>query len=155
LHGVQPLARDRSGIEHGMYGSDATETTYAHLAVVAREIVGGGFVAVVDAAFLKRRQRDVLRQVARELQVPFVIVDFVANEPILRERIARRAAAGTDASDADLAVLRHQLRTQEPFADDEIGEVVRYDANAALEHSRAPEAWQGVRERIETALHAV
>jgi uncharacterized protein len=155
LHGMDVLARDRGGVEHGLYGGEATEATYAHLAAVAREIVEAGFIAVVDAAFLKRRQRDVLRRVAVELQVPFVIVDFVASESVLRERIANRTAAGTDASDADLAVLRHQLRTEEPFAVEESDEVVRYDANAAVEYSRAPEAWRSVRERIETALHAV
>jgi len=155
LHGAGPLDRDRSGIDRGLYASEASEATYAKLAAVARAIVASGFVAVVDAAFLKRAQRDVLRRVARDLRLPFVIVDFVAGEPALRERVASRAAAGADASDADLAVLEHQLRTQEPLAADEMGEVVRYDASGALERSRSADAWPGVRERIEAALQPV
>ena len=152
LHGVGRLDRGGAGIEQGLYGSEATEATYARLALLARGIVAGGFIAVLDAAFLKRQQRDLLRRVARELKVPFVIVDFVADESILRERIARRAAADTDASDADLAVLEHQLRTGERLADDELEDVVRYDANAPIERSRLADAWRGLRERIETAL---
>jgi len=153
--GVEMLARDRRGVEEGLYGEDATEATYARLAAVARAIVEGGLVAVVDAAFLKRRQRDLLREVARELRIPFVVVDFAAAESVLRARVVERLRLDADASDADLAVLEHQLRTQEPLAPDEVSEIVCYDANAPLERARAPDAWQPVRERIEAALQPV
>ena len=60
----------------------------------------------------------------------------------------RRSAAGTDASDADLAVLEHQLDTEERLAADEMRDVVRYDADAPLERARSRDAWRIVQERI-------
>jgi len=151
LHGLPVRERDRTGIDDGLYAQAATEATYARLAAVAREIVGGGFVAIADAAFLKRWQRDLFRRLAAELAVPFAIVDFTASEAVLRERVARRASADADASDADLAVLEHQLRSREPLGADELPDVVPYDADAPLERARAPDAWRDLRQRIEAA----
>lgn len=88
-------------------------------------------------------------------QVPFVIVTFAASEPTLRERIVRRATEGRDASDADLAVLDHQLRGQEPLAPDEQADVVAYDAECTLECARAPESWVPVLGRIGAASRAI
>jgi len=85
------------------------------------------------------------------LGVAFVIIDVAARESTLRERVASRAAAGSDASDADLAVLEHQLRSREPLAPEEQVFVVTYDAEAPLERARQPDAWRAVRERIDAA----
>ena len=148
LHGLEMLERDPRGVDAGLYADDATQATYRRLAGVAREIVAGGFVAVADAAFLMRWQRDLFRDLAAELRVPFAIVDFTAAVATLRERIARRASAGNDASDADLAVLEHQLRNEDPLAADELRDVVRYDAEAPFEQAGTPDAWAMVRERI-------
>jgi predicted kinase len=44
---------------------------------------------------------------------------------VLRERVAKREAAASDASEAGVAVLERQLATGEPLADDELGCAVR------------------------------
>jgi uncharacterized protein len=154
LHGLDFLERDRSGIERGLYAGAATDATYRRLVALTREIVAAGFVAIVDAAFLKRAQRDLFGDLAAEVGVPFVIVDFAAGEATLRERVARRAAENSDVSDAGLAVLDHQLRTHEPLAADEERYVVRYDAESPLERARALDAWRAVRKRIDTTVGA-
>jgi aminoglycoside phosphotransferase family enzyme len=148
LRGLGSGERERAGIERGLYASGATEATYARLAALATAIVEAGLAAVVDAAFLRRWQRDRFSTLAAGLGVPFVILDFAASEAALRERVSRRVRTDADASDADLAVLEHQLRTQEPLAPDELDAVVRYDADAPLDRARAPGAWQAVADRI-------
>lgn len=149
LHGIGARERSGAGIEGGLYSAAATEETYRRLAALAREIIGAGLVAVVDATFLKRRQRDRFRDLARELGVAFAIVDFAASDATLRARVAGRAAAGSDASDADLAVLEHQLATREPLAPDERVFAVTYDAEAPLSAARAPAAWAALAARLE------
>ena len=148
LHGVGVRDRDRAGIGCGMYAGDATQATYERLATLASAVVDAGSIAVVDAAFLQRWQRERFANLAAGLGVPFAIVDFAASESSLRERVARRVRADADASDADRAVLEHQLRAHEPLGPDERDAVVRYDAEAPLERARAPGAWQAVAERI-------
>ena len=82
------------------------------------------------------------------LAVPFVIVALEAKEATLRERIARRRADGVDASDADLAVLAHQIATREPLTVAERAYAVTYDAEAPLEAAWTPSAWAGIAARL-------
>jgi len=119
LLGLSADARTRSAIGVGTYGDDMTSRTYERLATLARTIVSAGYSAVVDATFLKRAQRDLMRNVARDLHVPFVIADCSAPMPVLQERVARRLEHGHDASEATLDVLAEQLATQEPLGPDE------------------------------------
>ena len=67
----------------------------------------------------------------------------------LRERVLRRARLGTDASEAGLAVLDHQLRTDEPLAADERADVVVHDSERPLEDADRSETWRALRERLD------
>ena len=74
---------------------------------------------MVDAAFLKRNQRERLRALAREMHVPFMILDIQVPESLLRERLRQRARQSREVSEANLAVLQRQLATREPLTVDE------------------------------------
>ncbi|HSW51693.1 MAG TPA: ATP-binding protein, partial [Sulfuricaulis sp.] len=119
LHGLAPDERSGSGIDSGIYAADASRRTYAHLAELAATILRAGHAVIVDAACLKRRQRDQLHAVAIERRVPFVILDIRTPETILRQRLRQRAAQQHEVSEAGLAVLEHQLISREPLADAE------------------------------------
>jgi aminoglycoside phosphotransferase family enzyme/predicted kinase len=147
-HGFSPLERKRDGLDAGLYAPEATESTYGRVRALARDVVEAGYAVIVDAAFLKRWQRDLFRRLASELDVPFAIVSFSAPESALRERIERRAAAANDASDATLAVLEYQLRTEDVLAPDEQNDTIVYDSTLPLARSREPSAWDAVLERI-------
>ena len=77
-----------------------------------------------------------------------MIVAFEASEATLRERIVRRQASGGDASDADLAVLEHQIAVREPLSPDEKAFTIVYDAEARLEAARASDAWARLANRL-------
>jgi predicted kinase len=116
-----------------LYGPEATRRTYDRLAAAARAIVDAGWPAIVDAASLRRGDRDAFRELAHDLGVPFVIATCEAPEAVLRARVAARAQAGADASEATPAVLEHQLATQDPLGADERRDAVvfRTDGGAA------------------------
>ena len=78
-------------------------------------MLAAGFPVIVDAAALARSQRDLFRDLAQARQVPFAIIACSAGADSLRARLQRRAAAGGDASDADVAVLEQQMRSQQPI----------------------------------------
>ena len=115
LHGLEAGARTQADPDGGIYAPEDTRLTYDRLEQVACHIVESGYCVVVDAAFLQRAERKRFRLLARRLGVPFLIVSCRAPEETLRERIARRQAAMSDASEAGVAVLETQLATQEPF----------------------------------------
>lgn len=110
------------------YTSRATEVTYAHLGAMARQLLQAGFSVIVDATFLKRWQRQGFVELAASLQTPMLILDCRATDDVLRSRLGRRAAAGGDASEADLEVLALQQRGLEPFGEAELAHVVSIDS---------------------------
>jgi aminoglycoside phosphotransferase family enzyme/predicted kinase len=148
ISGIAPLDRRESPPAQGLYAADVTRATYARAIDLARAVVDGGSPAIIDGAFLHRWQRDAARALATDLGVPFVILSLRADSHILALRIAQRAAAAADASDATVAVLEHQIATQEPLARDEKPWVVAYDSAAPLPPAGNAEAWDAVVARI-------
>jgi hypothetical protein len=115
LHGVTADARTKSAPGGGIYTPQANRATYDRLAQLADAIVSAGFTAIVDAAFLKRPERDRFRALADRLGVPFHILACEAPVDELRKRIAHRAAQGKDPSEANFQVLDRQLAALDPL----------------------------------------
>ena len=147
-HGLAAKDRPGSGIAEGLYGPEATESTYGRLLDLAGIVVEAGHGVIVDATFLQRRQRDMFRALAARAGVPFLIVDFTASEEILRDRILARSEQGADASDADLAVLEHQLGTHEPLQADEHESVFACDASGPADRWQRSQAWAPLLQRL-------
>ncbi|RVT52709.1 bifunctional aminoglycoside phosphotransferase/ATP-binding protein [Rubrivivax albus] len=117
LHGLAPTARPADTAT--LYGTDATLRTYARLNAVAATALNSGVSVIVDAAALRRGERDTLRATAQAAGACFMGLWCDAPADVLATRIGRRQAAGTDASDADTAVLALQQRVAERPAADE------------------------------------
>jgi predicted kinase len=148
ISGLAPLARSDSSLASGLYSAQFTETTYHRLLDLARLSTNAGYPVIVDATFLKHWQRDVFRREADAHGMPFVIVDVTAPEATLRERIAARLAAGSDASEADPAVLTHQLARNETLTADELSAVLRIDTGRASVETIQREASVALRSRL-------
>ncbi|MEK7321739.1 MAG: AAA family ATPase [Pseudomonadota bacterium] len=119
LFGLAADARGGSAVNDGLYSAEAGTRTYQHLAELAETVLGAGFPVIIDAAFLKRGQREMFHQLAERMHLPFVIFDCKAPSEQLRGRIAERATAGRDASEATISVLEQQLEHGEPVSCDE------------------------------------
>jgi uncharacterized protein len=151
LHGLAPAARSGSAIAEGLYRADATQATYQRLLDLAGIILATGHGVIVDATFLNRLQRDRFRALARDTGVPFIILDIRAGEALLRERILARGLRGGDASEADVTVLEHQLRTHEPLSSDELESVFACDASSPLERAALAQTWAPLLHRLSIA----
>lgn len=135
LFDLAPL-QPSAGVPGGIYTADASARTYAALAERARAVLAAGQPVLVDATFLRRAHRAGFIALARELGVPCRILAFDAPEPVLRERVRHRAAAGGDASEATEPVLERQIAEREPFADDEQPLVTHVDTTQAVDWAR-------------------
>jgi predicted kinase len=126
LAGLAPLASSHSAPEGGIYTREFNDRTYARLLECARACLRGGENVVVDAANLRRDERDAFVRLAAELGARVKLVHCVAPIEVLRERIAARRAQGRDASEATVALLDRQPGYWEPFdaAERETGCVV-------------------------------
>jgi len=141
LHGLDPLARSAA---HGLdiYGAEATRRTFGRLRACARDALRAGYPVIVDAAFLRSAERRSFAALAAELRVPFTILDCRADEATLRRRVAEREAAGTDASEAGLAVLERQLEDHEPLDAGERALAIEVSTDGAIDVAQIAACWR-------------
>lgn len=130
LAGMASTARPTAEQARQLYSRAMNTRTYARLQSLAKALLRAGLNVIVDAAALRRHERDELRALAADA-ARFVLVECTAPEAVLRERIARRLAADHDASDATLEVLDFQLSVREPVAADEAAFTLATDTEAA------------------------
>jgi hypothetical protein len=117
-------------VNHGIYAPDNVMLVYRRLAELASTLLDAGFSVLIDAAFLQLRQRELFTKLASEKQVGILILDFCAPEQELKQRIIERQQSGSDASEATLAVLEHQLKTAQSFSATELEKVIQIDTCA-------------------------
>ena len=116
LFGLAALEDSRErGVD--LYTPEAGERTYAHLLRTARTMLEAGHPVVLDAAFLRRGERDRARELARELRVPFAILECEAPIEVLRQRLRERRG---DASEADESVLQKLRAVADPLSGPEL-----------------------------------
>lgn len=133
LFGLSPLEPSGSKRDAGIYTVEANTRTYDRLLDLAKLLLGAGWSVLVDAAFLKREERDQFHSLAREVGVSFAIMHCEADIDVQRERVAARTSRADDASEADLAILNRQLETEEPLAADERSHTITIDTTGELD----------------------
>lgn len=129
LYGLPMLAKSADQVAGGIYTKAASERTYQRLAALAREVLSAGMPVLVDATFLKVAQRRTVIGVAQALGVPCRILALEAPLDLLRQRVLQRADAGSDPSEADVAVLETQIQQREPLQADELAHAIPVDTS--------------------------
>ncbi len=119
LAGMAPEQRSEVRQQHSLYGAAMTGKTFARLEALAKTVIEAGFAVIVDATFLESRHRLPFQRLARELSVPYVILDCGAPLDELRRRLIARARQAEDASEADVAVMEKQLARAKPLTAEE------------------------------------
>ena len=127
LAGLSAESDARAALNQGLYDTAGSHATYARLLDLARQVLAAGFTVIVDAAFLQAGQRQPFQALAAERGIAYTIIEVSAPEAVLRERIVSRARG---ASDANLAVLEHQLKSWQPLTADESVYALRMDTSA-------------------------
>lgn len=116
LWGTKPTRQ----LEGELYGPEASAYLYATaLPQLVKPALAAGLPVVLDACFLRHSERQQMAALAEKLGVPMQIVGCLAPEPVLRQRLLARTAAGTDPSDATVEVMEHQRTWIEPLTSDE------------------------------------
>ncbi len=91
------------------YGADMNARTYETMFTAAKIVLASGFSVILDATFLRQRDRERVRQLAVSLGVKSRIFWLEVDEQVLRQHVRKRMREKTDVSDADLRVLDVQL----------------------------------------------
>jgi aminoglycoside phosphotransferase family enzyme/predicted kinase len=138
LFGLDAAARTASAVGAGIYAPDATRRTYDRLTDLTRVVLEAGRPVIVDATFLRDAERAAFRSLGKDLGVPVAFVSCTAPDAELRARIVAREQAGSDASEAGLAVLAQQRNAAEPASREEARETVVIDTSLPRERWDLP-----------------
>jgi len=145
LFGLGALDDSRQVLGTGvLYTSEATVHTYARLAELAARLLANGCRVIVDAAFLRRDEREIFRQLAARMHLTFIIANMTADMGVLRERVRLRQERGQDASEADVAVLEKLAQSRDPLGPEEQVMVLEYTDNAGF--------WPALERRLAEAV---
>jgi predicted kinase len=90
------------------YASEVTERVYGALHDQARVSLAADYTTIIDATFLRQAERQRIAACAKLAHLPFIGIWLEAPSGVLMARIGNR---GKDASDADMEVLKQQLKT--------------------------------------------
>ncbi len=116
LYNIKPGGNSTTHSDKEIYTSEATKKTYHKLLKLAEVIINASFPVIVDATFSTAEQRNLFQNLATQKQVRFVILDFLATDETLKQRIRDRQQ---DVSDADINVLENQIKNWQPLKEDE------------------------------------
>ena len=119
-------------IESGLYSPGVTDRTYRALARFCEAGLRSGFDMIADATFLQYRHRDLFAGIAAASGAQLVILDCATPVPVLRDRIRQRLAENQDVSDANLAVLEHQLTHHDSLNEIEQALTVTIDSELGI-----------------------
>ncbi|MDE3074557.1 MAG: AAA family ATPase [Chloroflexota bacterium] len=118
--------------DSGLYTPDMSRKTYAELRRRSEEQLRAGKGAVVDASFSRKDERAALIELAREVDVPYVVLGVTAPPQLIRERILGRGADADNPSDADLKIYELKRSSFEPPTEVPAGHFWREDTSRPL-----------------------
>ena len=116
LFNIKAAHDSHANVEQGIYTNEATQKTYLKLLELAGSIIDAGLPVIVDATFSTIEQRKLFKELATKKQTRFIILEFIATDETLKQRIHDRK---NDVSDADLKVLENQIKNWQPLEQDE------------------------------------
>lgn len=133
LFGLTETADSHSGIAAGIYTLGAAEKVYQRMFDAAAPMLAAGFDVILDAAFLDIAGRGRAKELAVGCGAGFAVVQVAAAESALRSRLRQRAAAGTDASEAGIDVLRYQTEKAEALTAEELNSALTVDTEGEVD----------------------
>ena len=100
LAGLAPETRAAAPTDTGLYSPERRAAIYEAMLERAEPVVASGRPAVLDASFDTAARRDRARRWAVEQEAPVLLIEVECAEETVLERLAKRQAEGSSASDA-------------------------------------------------------
>lgn len=102
-------------LDAGIYRPEMRHRVYARMLFAAQEQLKRGRSVILDASYSRRKDREDVQQLARDLDTNLVFVECICREETLRERLEQREASADSLSDARLQHLSEMIRRFDPL----------------------------------------
>jgi len=93
-----------------------------------------GLTTIVDATYLKHKERLLMFYIARDFGIPFIIIKCSCCDSTAKTRISKRLKVNSDPSEADLKVRYMQKGIIDPLKDNEIPYKISFDEDTKFEY---------------------
>ena len=112
-----------------LYSLETSQQTFDHLQSLTRDLLQSGYDVIVDATFLKQRDRAPFIHLAEILGIPYFILCCQADDQLIRQRLNQRQQDHRDISDADVEVYELQRAAGSNFNDQELPFCIQIDTS--------------------------
>ena len=134
LAGLAPTTPALYEFGQGIYSKDFSQKTYTEMRRRAGELLDGGATRVIlDASFKSVKERDRVRELARNKEARAVFVYCFCPKEVVRVRLLQRKANSSAISDGRLELLDLQVEDFEPVTEAD-QPLLRLDTGRDLEH---------------------
>ena len=117
LAGVPSTERHFDAFGAGLYTAEFSQRTYKELLRLARQYLDEGHSVVIDAAFARRDQRELVANLGKETGADFWSVECTATEEDIKARLERRLRRGDSVSDGRWEIYLQQKASYEPITE--------------------------------------
>ncbi len=131
LFDMKPLEKSSPEKSKEIYSDKSSALTYERLYSIASLCLQNGFTVIADATFLRHAERKRFAGIGKKTGRPAILLHCDAPKELLEQRVGQRYKRGRDASEADLAILRQQLRSRRPLSAEEENIAVSIDTSLA------------------------
>ncbi|MCG8341241.1 MAG: AAA family ATPase [Chlorobiales bacterium] len=129
IFGLRHCETSSPGQSKAIYSETSSQQTYAKLYDIASGCLENSYRVIVDATFLREEERKRFISLGKNKNLPVIILFCEAPETFLEERVTKRQLKGKDASEADTAVLRQQIRNLLPLSASERNITITIDTS--------------------------
>jgi predicted kinase len=115
LAGMTPTDKAPVEFGHGIYAEDFSARTYGEMHRQAAAHLAAGRSVILDASYKRARERELVREMARECGARLAFVYLECALPVVRERLGMRLTDPTAISDGRVELLAAQARDFDPL----------------------------------------
>ena len=116
LANILPEERRFESFDTGIYSEAFSARTYDEIFRQAKRIMEAGQSVIIDASFRKSKERERARKLAAEARADFKVVECVAGEEVIKERLSHRFERES-VSDGRLEILPQFKEDFEPLTE--------------------------------------
>jgi aminoglycoside phosphotransferase family enzyme/predicted kinase len=134
LSGIPPTKHRFEEFDRGIYSAEFSRKTYDTMFAEAKDILTEGGSVILDASFIKARERLKVKELAEELGADFFIVECSLDERTIKQRLTRRLEE-VSTSDGRWEIYPSQKRAFEPVVEAPAPKHVIIDTSKPLEEN--------------------
>jgi len=118
---IDPTQQRHEDFGQGIYSDEASRRTYEKIYELAAEYIKQGKPVIIDASFKKRTERQKAYALAKNLGVPFYVIECYCPDDVTKKRLDKRIRGNNSISDGRWEIFHEQkadFETINEFSDE-------------------------------------